>query len=190
MSSSTGSGAARSIAFISSGVTMGTSPPPSTASGDGNGCAPNGPSIGEAFSAPRATTTACATISEWLSVSRQPSTPCCAANAAARPVNESEGRPSSSRSTSISCQSAAPIPTPIAFRTASFAANRTAKRSVGSERRSAYSRSASVNSFLRSPGRRSSTRRKRSRSTRSFPIPRIMSASVRPASSPVRSSTQ
>ena len=61
----------------------------------------------------------------------QRATPRSAASRAAAPWSTSEGAPdSSSRATSISANRQAPRPAPIAFRTASLAANRTASRSA------------------------------------------------------------
>ena len=71
------------------------------------------------------------------SVSRQSVTPRSSASAAARPETRSVGAPDSVRSTSTSCQSKAPNPTPSAFMTASLAANRTAYRGAGSRAASA-----------------------------------------------------
>ena len=115
ISTSTGSGAARSMAPISSGVTIGTSPPASTPANGGPWLVPARSSVlGRATggAGARATTMAWAAVSLWVRVSAHSATPASAASSAARPVSRSDGTPSSSRSTSISCHDAAPMPTP------------------------------------------------------------------------------
>ena len=99
MSTSTGSGAAASTAAISSGVRIGIT---------------------------SATAMASANRWVWVIVSRHDRMPRSSASSCARPCNTIDGAPLSARATSISRQPQAPIPTPIAFRTASFAANRAA----------------------------------------------------------------
>ena len=75
---------------------------------------------------------ASAMVSVCVRVRSHRVTPSSPASAAARPLTTRRGAPSALRTTSTSCQSMAPRPTPIAFITASLAAKRAAKRSAGS----------------------------------------------------------
>ena len=126
-------------------------------------------------------TTAPAVATEWLIDTCHCDTPWRSARAAAPPVTRSSGAPESRLSTSTSWKENAPRPTPRAFITASFAANRTARAGTGSRRTAARASSPSVKSRWCSDGRRASTSRKRSMSTRSRPTPITSSASARPA---------
>ena len=128
ISTSTGSGAALSMAPISSGVTIGTSPPASTPSNGGPWLVPARSSVldeprgcgGEGDGDGQGRGVAVGEGEGPLGDTRL-------GRQLGGPTGEPQRRqPSSSRSTSISCHDAAPMPTPSAFSTASLTAKRTA----------------------------------------------------------------
>jgi len=85
----------------------------------------------------RATTVAEARRSVWERETSQRLTPCSAALERAEPWSSISGRPSSSRTTSMSAIRIPPRPQPRDFRAASLAAKRAARRAAGSAARCA-----------------------------------------------------